>query len=169
MRVLLLNASYEPLNVISWKRAICLWYDDKVEIVRSYPDKTICSPSIEVGYPAVVKLSKYRHMKFIRRRIRFSSLNIFARDNFTCMYCGEQPKVRNLTKDHVVPRSRGGATTWTNITTACNPCNLYKADRTPEEAGMKLKELPCRPTPDDHTVRFGTNLPKEWEDFITKD
>jgi len=163
---LLLNASYEPLGIISWKKAVCLWVTDKVEIVREYDDFDLSSVSITIKCPAVVRLLKY--VKNARRKVKFSRINVFARDNFSCQFCGCQPGTHDLTYDHVVPKSRGGRTCWTNIVTACYSCNAKKADRTPKEAKMPLKKLPVKPkerTPGTFVLHM-PKTPDAWRDFL---
>lgn len=165
-RTLLLNASYEPLSVISWKKAVTMWWKDKVEIVEEYDDFDLKSVSFTMKCPAVVRLLKY--VKGNRHRVKFSRINVFSRDNFQCQYCGSQPGTRNLTYDHVVPKSRGGKTNWENIVTACLPCNSKKADRTPKEAKMKLRTVPAKPKERPH-LRFTFNFPKTpeaWRSYL---
>lgn len=166
-KTLLLNSSYEPMKVISWQKAITLWFADKVEIVEEYNDVDLTTVSFSMKCPSVVRLRKYVKGSN-NNRVKFSRMNLFSRDNFTCQYCGSQPGVRHLTYDHVLPKSRGGKTSWENIVTACLPCNSKKADRTPDEARMGLKSKPFRPheRPD---VVFTLSLPKTpeaWKNYI---
>ena len=123
--VLLLNASFEPLRVINWKRALTLVFAGKVEVVEEYT-REIHSISLAVRLPAVVRL-----LTLIRVRgtgVKFSRQNIYARDNYECQYCGCQPSVSELTYDHIVPRAHGGPTDWTNIVTCCITCNRRKGE-----------------------------------------
>lgn len=138
---LLLNASYEPLKVISWERAVTLAYLGKVDVVETY-EAVIKGVNVTIQMPSVVRLRRYTKHE---RRVRFSRNNIYRRDNFACQYCGATPDPVKLTLDHVVPRAHGGRTEWTNIVTACVPCNARKADRTPEQARMSLPRPPVRP------------------------
>lgn len=165
-RTLVLNSTYEPLKVISWERAITLLFLGKVELVRTY-DRQIRSVSLRFHMPAVVRL-----LRFVRRKrpeISFSRKNLFARDEHQCQYCGTRREHPELTYDHVLPRSQGGRTEWTNIVTCCVPCNRKKGGRTPEQAAMKLRRVPKRP---DHlpgivTVTIGINhAPDSWRDFL---
>ena len=128
---LVLNAdfrplSYYPLSLWSWQDTVKAVFLDRVNIVSEY-DKVVKSPSFEMRLPSVVSLKAYvrptRHPAFTR-------FNVFLRDRFTCQYCGEHDE---LTFDHVIPRSKGGATTWENVVAACSPCNLRKSDRLPDE------------------------------------
>jgi len=164
-RTLLLNASFEPLQVISWKRAISMLTRGKVEIVEEY-EREIRSVSFVVKMPAVVRL-----LRFIRWRksgVKFSRRNIYVRDGFKCQYCSDRFPASDLTYDHVVPRRLGGRTTWENIVTACWPCNARKGGRTPAQARMALRKTPIRPEwlP---AVMFSINLrsaPDAWRDYL---
>lgn len=164
--VLLLNFDYSPMKVLSWEKAICLWFADKVEIVEEYTDVDLTTVSFSMKCPAVVRLRKY--VKGGASKVKFSRMNVFSRDNFTCQYCSDQPGIRHLTYDHVLPKSRGGKTTWNNIVTSCLPCNAKKADRTPEEAKMPLAQKPF--TPDERPeMKFTLAIPKTpeaWRQYI---
>ena len=139
---LLLNASYEPMKVITWERAVTLIVLGKVEMVEAYDD-VVRAATLSLSMPSVVRLRRYARSR--RRGVKFSRSNVYRRDEFTCQYCGARPGVAGLTFDHVVPRAQGGRTAWDNIVTACVPCNAAKADRTPEQAGMALARRPTRP------------------------
>lgn len=165
-RTLLLNSTYEPLKVISWQRAVTLLWLGKVEIVRTY-DREVRSVTFKFRMPAVVRL-----LRFVRRKqpqISFSRRNLFARDDNTCQYCGKPRDTSELTYDHVVPRSQGGRTEWTNIVTCCVDCNRRKGGRTPEQAGMRLMRAPKRPDylPGVLTITISVrNAPDAWRDFL---
>jgi 5-methylcytosine-specific restriction endonuclease McrA len=142
-RILLLSSNYEPLESIGWKKAMCLLTMGKIEIVVEYGDRHIRSTSIIFKMPAVVRLvSAFRRPK---KRVRYRKQNVFARDRWTCCYCGEKKSANELTVDHVVPRAQGGRTEWENVVSSCGPCNHRKADRTPKQAGMHLQVKPYRP------------------------
>jgi len=132
-RVLLLNATYEPLRVISWKRAITLLTLDKVEVLETY-DRVVRSVTLAIRLPAVVRLIHL--VRFRKHTIRFSRENIYIRDKYQCQYCAESKHASDLTYDHVIPKSRGGKTAWENIVTCCLPCNKKKGGRTPKQARM---------------------------------
>lgn len=140
-RVLVLNASYEPMHLASAKRAITLVQFGVAEVLEESQD-TVRSPSTVMAIPCVIRLRRY-----IRRpRPQAVSLNrrhILRRDFFSCQYCGSGEE---LTLDHVMPRSRGGRDTWQNLVTACRSCNQRKGNRTPEEADMPLLSVPKAPT-----------------------
>lgn len=163
-RTLVLTPWYLPYRIISWQHAITLICLRKVDLVVPY-DEVVRSPSTSVPLPAVIRMRKKVHSN--RYRIRFSRINVFMRDGFRCMYCGDQYRADGLTFDHVVPRSQGGRTDWDNILTACEGCNTKKGNRTPTEANMdpirmpfKPKSLPVRPP----RIEVGP-IPEEWRDF----
>jgi len=165
---LLLNSDYMPIKVISWQRAVCLWFTDKVEIVEEYNDFDLRSVSFTMKCPAVVRLLNY--VKAFRKTVKFSRINIFHRDNFTCQYCGVQPGIKELTFEHIVPRSRGGKTTWENIVTACYPCNVKKGSKTLREAKMRLLSVPKEPKASDPAflrIRFDfPKTPDAWRSYL---
>ena len=167
MRTLLLTFGYEPVRAISWQRAVMLLYLEKAEVVADYTGRALHSPRIVMAMPAVIRL---RHFIRPSRRVRvpFSRRNIYLRDEWTCQYCGDRPAIRQLTLDHVMPRSRGGPTSWTNVVTACRGCNSTKASRTPIEAGMALKVRPARPTamPWQPPSMAYPSAPEEWAPFL---
>ena len=135
-QVLVLNVSYEPINICGLKRAIVLLVTG-VAISEEETPSVIRSPSLEIQIPAVIRLVTFAKIPF-KRKI-FSKKSIFIRDQYTCLYCGESFEPSNLTLDHVLPKSRGGRSTWENLVTSCKRCNVRKRDRTPKEAGMKLQ------------------------------
>lgn len=141
-RTLLLTPYYTAHEVIPWEDAICLLYLGKVEVVAEYDD-TLRSPSVTMKTPSVVRLKN--EFGRVKRGVKFSRQNVFARDRFRCCYCGTGGTYETLNYDHVVPRARGGKTDWSNIATACIPCNSRKGDRTPEQAGMRLLSQPHKP------------------------
>lgn len=142
-RTLLLSAGYEPLNTISWKKALTLLSLGKAEIVEEYDDQQIRTSTLVLKMPAVVRLvNMFRRHK---QRVRYRKQNVLARDRWTCQYCGQVKSCSELTVDHVVPRAQGGKTEWENITTACIECNAEKDCRTPQQAGMRLRSKPYRP------------------------
>jgi len=165
--VLLLNASYEPLNVIHWQKAVRLLYLEKVEVLEEYVT-VIRSPNIVIYTPAVVRLLTY--VKHKHNGIVYSKWNMYVRDQFVCQYCGKKISDKTqLTRDHVIPRSYGGDTSWKNCVTCCKKCNLNKGGRTPKQAGMKLVQKPRTPKSD--TICFsmkrkGNNIPAEWCRYV---
>ena len=148
MGCLALNASYEPLAIIPARRAVRLVLDGKAEILEKDGGRRFRSETRIVPCPAVIRLVRYVH---IPRRFRRQVTNtfLFARDDYSCQYCGRRKnELRGrqfLTRDHVVPMSRGGGNTWENVVTSCSPCNNRKGDRMPAEAGLKLLNEPGQP------------------------
>ena len=133
-QALLLNATYEPLKVVNWQKAITLWCQGKVEVIAHH-EREIRSVSVSFKLPSVIRLLRFVK---IRRRfdyVPFSRLNIYARDHHTCQYCRKAFPTPELTFDHVVPVAQGGRKDWENIVTCCVSCNRKKGGRTPAEAG----------------------------------
>jgi 5-methylcytosine-specific restriction endonuclease McrA len=162
--VLVLNATYEPLNVVSVRRAVLLLLKEKAELVEA-AEAWLRSEHMEVPVPLVIRLVYY--VRIPRRfTLPVSRRTVLARDDYTCQYCGIQPGKANLTIDHVLPRCQGGETTWDNVTTACGPCNRRKGNRLPEEANMPLQSRPRRPRYLALTVLEGTSAPKEWDKYM---
>jgi len=140
-KVLLLNATYEPLDVVDIERAMILYLSNKVDLLHDSDYKKIHTISMDFPYPEVIRLKKYAHIK--RRKVVPTKRNILLRDEYTCQYCGSK---KNLTIDHVTPISRGGGNTFENMITCCHKCNNKKGDKTPEEAGMELNKIPTHPS-----------------------
>jgi 5-methylcytosine-specific restriction endonuclease McrA len=141
---LLLSAGFEPLRIVSWQRAFVLIFQQKVEILEEY-GWCVRTVSRQFRVPAVIRL--HRWIRFRRRVpiIRFSRANIYTRDSYRCQYCHRYFPEAELTLDHVIPVVRGGKKTWENIVTACIRCNQKKANRTPEEVGLKPLMRPQAP------------------------
>jgi 5-methylcytosine-specific restriction endonuclease McrA len=166
-RVLLLNSTYEPLQVISWQRAISMVFLRKVEVVRHY-DRIVRSVSAALSVPAVVRLHAF--VRFRRVRLGFSRRSVFTRDSYRCQYCGLRCSPSEVTCDHVVPRSQGGGTDWENVVACCTRCNRVKGGRTPIQAGMKLLKRPARPDdlPLVMRIELGTRTaPEPWREFLS--
>ncbi len=148
MRCLALNASFEPLTLVPVRRALRLILDGKAEIVESDGPRMIRSARLEVPRPAVIRLVRFVH---VPRRFRRQVTNtfLFARDGYKCQYCGRGQhdfKFREcLTRDHLIPLSRGGTNAWTNVVTACSSCNTRKGNRLPEQCGMFPLKRPTEP------------------------
>ncbi len=140
-RVLILNASFEPLHVCSVKRAVALLMHEVAERVED-GDKVLRSVNRAFPVPSVIRLKRFVKRPY-RQRVAFNRRNLFKRDDHTCQYCGTRSN--DLTLDHVLPRSRGGPTSWDNVVACCKRCNARKRDRTPEEAGMALQRRPYAP------------------------
>jgi 5-methylcytosine-specific restriction endonuclease McrA len=136
-KVLVLNASYEPLNITSWRRAVVLLLKEKAEQVE-HNGKCIYA---NFPLPTVIRLRQFVHLP--HKEISLTRRNILNRDDHTCQYCGFNGD--ELTLDHVMPKSRGGPESWENIVSACVKCNVKKGNRTPQEARMPLRQNPRRP------------------------
>ena len=162
-KTLKLDSTYRPIGIISWQHAICLVFAQKASIVENY-STVIHSPNKDWHMPAVISLNRY--VKYRKHNLRCSRVNIFWRDNHTCQYCGGVYIPDFLTMDHVVPKSKGGQKTWTNIVTACKTCNQLKKDRTPKQAGMDLIRKPSQPTVDDMIKISRHVLVPEWKKYI---
>jgi 5-methylcytosine-specific restriction endonuclease McrA len=143
-RVLVLNATYEPLSIVPVQRAIVLLLKEKAELIEAAEERLHAAYS-SFPVPLVIRLVYYVR---IPRPVMLSPSRrtVLARDNYTCQYCGATPGRANLTLDHIVPRSRGGPTNWDNVVAACRPCNVRKGNRTPDEAGLTLRRRPGRPS-----------------------
>jgi 5-methylcytosine-specific restriction endonuclease McrA len=142
-RVLVLNASYEPLQIISVRRAIVLLLQEKAELIEA-AEQRLRAASMALDMPLVIRLVRYIRIPH-RLKLPCSRRGVLARDRDTCQYCGVQPGRANLTIDHVLPRSQGGLTVWDNVVTACRECNRKKGGRTPEQAHMLLMTKPRQP------------------------
>ncbi|XP_031255571.1 uncharacterized protein LOC116113567 isoform X1 [Pistacia vera] len=173
-RGLVLDISYRPVNVVCWRRAICLEFMEKADVLEYY-DQTVNSPSGSFYIPAVLRVP---HLLQVvqRRRIKntLSRKNILYRDNYTCQYCSAR---ENLTIDHVLPIARGGEWKWENLVAACAKCNTKKGVKTLEEANMKLLKVPKVPKDYDilaipltsaaiRMLRIRKGTPEEWRQYL---
>src|SRR5581483_2413204 len=160
--VLVLNASYEPLNVCTVRRAHVLVFKGKAEVVERL-DKPLRSATGSFIWPHVIRLLHYvRVPRMIQRKI--SRRALFARDGWRCAYCGSSSG--RLTLDHVVPRAKGGESVWEDVVTACAPCNLRKGDRTLEQAGMELHTPPRPPQPVLFIRLAAQRIPHGWTQYL---
>ena len=166
-QTLLLNASYEPLKVVDWRKAITLWCQGKVEVISVY-DREIRSVSLTFRLPSVIRLLRYIKIKRRFDSVPFSRANIYARDDNSCQYCGRPFPTAELTFDHVVPVAQGGRKDWRNIVTCCVSCNRRKGGRTPGQAGMRLIRTPKKPARVP-AIRISVGLrdtPESWRDYL---
>jgi len=168
---LVLNAdfrplSYFPLSLWSWQDAVKAVFLDRVSVLSEYETR-VRSPSVTMRLPSVIALKDYIPSA---RRPAFTRFNVFLRDGFHCQYCGGRFPAHDLTFDHVVPRSRGGRTTWENVVTACADCNLCKGSRLPKECAMFPRSHPRQPTTwelQDQGRLFPPNyLHESWRDYL---
>jgi 5-methylcytosine-specific restriction endonuclease McrA len=159
-RSLVLNASYEPLSVVSARRAVVLVLADKAEIVHA-TGRHLRSERLVVEVPSVIRLRSYVRVPY-RRHAALSRRGVFLRDGGTCQYCGR----RADSIDHVVPRSRGGAHTWDNVVAACGRCNTAKRDRLLEETSMTLRRRPQAPTHLSWIAVAVPRVPEDWTRYL---
>ena len=168
---LVLNADYRPLSYFplslwSWQDAVKAAFLERVNIVSEY-DFAVHSPSCEIRLPSVIALKQYVPLA---RRPAFTRFNVFLRDRFACQYCSGRFAVEDLTFDHVIPRSRGGLTSWGNVVTACSICNLAKGSRMPNECGLRPRHAPRAPSTHD-LHEAGREFPprflhQSWRDYL---
>lgn len=166
-QTLVLNATYEPLGVVSWQRAVTLLYQGKVEVVATY-ERLIRGVRDHIALPSILRLLRHVRLKRVFAEVPFSRTNVYARDENRCQYCGHTFEPQSLTFDHVVPVARGGLKTWDNIVTCCVGCNRRKGDRLPDEAGMKLVRRPKRPDlPRALALVYAhRRAPETWRDYL---
>ncbi|MFW2586745.1 HNH endonuclease [Sagittula sp. SSi028] len=165
---LVLNAdyrplSYYPLSLWTWQEAVKASFLDRVDIVAEY-DEVVRSPSMEIRIPSVVVLKDFVKPQ---KRVAFTRFNLFLRDEFRCQYCGTKS---DLTFDHVIPRARGGITSWENVVAACAPCNLRKGSKSLRHSGLSLRKVPRQPTAGE-LMNMGRRFPpnhlhESWMDFL---
>ena len=166
---LILNADYRPLSYFPlslwpWQEAIKAVYLKRVNVAAEY-EEVVRSEKLTLPLPSVIVLKNY---VVPTKTVPFTRATLFLRDEFTCQYCGYKGK--DLTFDHVVPKSRGGKTRWDNVVAACQSCNLRKAAKTTSQAGFKLKKVPTKPSPE-VLLNKGKKIPphdmhKSWNDFL---
>jgi 5-methylcytosine-specific restriction endonuclease McrA len=179
---LLLNRNWTPIKVITAKKALNMLFEGRAKAVDSdysvYNFEDWAELRVQEGEPCVhtarsairvpdvILLLKYGEIP--EMKLAFSRANIYKRDKFTCQYCGKRPGTENLTIEHIVPRCRGGQSTWTNCVIACLPCNAKKADKTLHESGMVLRSKPVKPDWSPALVLAKVrNTPKNWEKFVS--
>lgn len=165
MSVLVLNSQYLPIQTTSVKRAISLIYRG-VAVAEKCTQQAWKSISSEFVLPSVIRLINFH--KLPPRNSKLSKKNILIRDKYTCQYCKEKCSDRTLTIDHILPKSRGGTAKWENLVTSCRRCNMTKANRTPEEAGMVLQSQPFRLNWYTYTsiLRNKCELYPDWSEFL---
>ena len=164
---LVLNASFEPLHVVTWQRALQLLFQGKVEVVEE-SDREVRTVRLTIRVPAVLRLLTYVPLTKKKNIIRFSRTNVFLRDQNVCQYCGKQFNRIHLTLDHVVPIVQNGRKSWENIVTACKPCNQCKGGRTPQEAGMHLVRKAKQPNwlPSANLQIGISRTPERWKIYL---
>lgn len=161
MRTLVLNAGYEPLAVVSFKRALVLVLNQKATILAGIDNAVVRSASQEFDLPSVILLARYVRIPNARR-VPVSRRGVLRRDSSRCGYCLGPAN----TIDHIMPKSRGGKDTWENLVACCLKCNNSKGDRTPAEIGWELKLMPKMPTGMAWNVRGADKTQPEWTEFL---
>ena len=161
-RVLVLNLDHSPVAVVSPQKAIVLLLLEKANCLSTYELLEIRTVSRSFEYPAVISLNDYKNIPY--RGVLLNRVNLFRRDGGECQYCGSR---RHLTIDHVIPRSKGGKTSWTNLVTACNRCNVNKGDKTPEQAGLILKKEPFKPSLSYFLSEYAERQAEQWLPFLS--
>lgn len=184
--VLVLNRSWLPIHIVDYKKAMSLIYQEHAHsldaefLAYSYPDwvaysisnagnfKKIRTVSYEIAVPEIVVLTRYNSLP--DRDVKFSRENVFTRDKYICQYCGGKFTRQELTVDHVIPKKHGGTTKWVNIVACCISCNRKKADRSPEQAGMRLLKIPVQPrwVSPLYTMKTKVHVCKGWVHFMDR-
>jgi len=162
-KVLVLNTTYEPLNVCSVRRALVLLFKDKAEVLEQ-SGAAYRSEHATYELPHVIRLRHYVPVPRRNTHARISRRAVFARDRHRCQYCGSD---RHLTVDHVVPRSKGGSDTWDNLVTSCAPCNRKKGDRPPHVAGLSLAHKPRPPEPASFIFMHVEQIHESWRPYLS--
>ena len=162
-RVLVLNASYEPINVCTMRRATVLVLKERAEVLERR-EGVIHSERLDLDRPCVIRLVRYVRVPRDVHRRKITRRAVLARDAYTCQYCGRESA--GLTVDHVIPRSRGGSSHWDNIVAACAPCNRKKGNRLPKEAAMPLRASPRPPGPTVFIRIASPRVPDAWEQYL---
>jgi 5-methylcytosine-specific restriction endonuclease McrA len=167
MRTLLLDNAYLPVKVIHWHKAMVLFLSGRAELVESYDNREVRSTYLVFKLPKVIRLfTQFRN----RQIVKFSRENVFYRDRFQCQYCAQTFVRSELTLDHVIPRSKGGTTSWDNVVSCCKSCNNKKGDKLPQHFAMKLIKKPICPkwTPWIQ-IRLQKGDPEEWKIYLGGD
>ena len=162
--MLVLNATFEPINVCTVRRAVVLLLKAKAEVIER-ADRELHSERITMSRPAVIRLVSYVRVPRDVHRRKITRRAVFARDGWACQYCGSRS---TLTVDHVVPRSKGGSSTWENIVASCAPCNRRKGDQLPRQVGMHLVRQPRIPGPQVFIHVASPTIPENWKQYLPK-
>ena len=160
-RVLVLNLDHYPVAVVTVQKAMVLLLMEKAQQLSTYELLEIRTVSRSYSYPAVIRLAQYKHIPY--KGVLLNRANLFRRDRGQCQYCGS---AKQLTIDHVIPRSKGGKTSWTNLVTACNRCNVLKGDKTLEQVGMQLRMDPFVPSLSYFLASYAERQAPEWLSYL---
>ena len=162
-KVLKLDSSYRPIQVICWTEAITMVMSERASVVEYRKDCFVHSANEKFPVPSVIAIGRY--VKKARVSLKVTRKNLFIRDNYTCQYCNKRFTKANLTIDHVTPKSAGGPKTWENIVAACKKCNQKKANKLPREAGMFPTNPPRQPSPK-MFYNLVDNVDDSWRTFL---
>ena len=177
-RALVLDPAFRPIDVVNWQRALVLDMLAKVEVLEYYQDVTVNSVSAEFFLPAVLLVKEVGKCASKFSRVPLNRRNIMIRDNLTCQYCGKTPRGKltgGLTLAHIVPQCKGGENSWTNLVTACGPCNTRKGHQSLKELKWKLMSQPKEPSPFDQVMQLAmlgvgygnlSDIPEEWGNYL---
>ncbi|MEZ4776087.1 MAG: HNH endonuclease [Bacteroidia bacterium] len=160
-QVLVLNQDYQAISVCNSEKAVVLILLKKAELVADIAEKRIRSVNLEIQFPSVIRLNSFVRLPY--RQVALTRENVFRRDGYQCVYCGSR---KQLTLDHVIPRARGGHTTWKNLVTACVRCNAGKGDLSLEKSGLALPFTPFRPSFIMYLSRFSGKVNEDWKPFL---
>jgi 5-methylcytosine-specific restriction endonuclease McrA len=164
MRTLLLDNAYMPVRIVAWEKAMILFLTGRAEVIEEYSNFNIRSPRETFKLPKILRL--FNRNKY-RTEVKFNRHNVFYRDKYICQYCGGKFLQKDLTLDHVIPRSKGGKTSWENVVSCCGTCNHKKGNKLPEEFHLKLKSVPKKPrwTPK-MSIKVKKDDPDEWFQWL---
>jgi len=168
MDVLVLSNSYIPLRRVPWQQAFGYVFAGRAEIVETYAGREVRSPGASWPMPSIVRFVR-KTAGLFKRQIKFGRRMVYLRDGGRCQYCRQPVTPSSFTLDHIVPRSKGGTTSWENVTTACLNCNQKKADRTPRQANMKLLHPPTKPRSQGGPgglLRWHHGMPEGWKIYL---
>jgi len=161
--ILVLNYDYTPINITGLQRAFNLVYLNKAEVVHYNENNPIITEIKKFKRPTIIRLLRYVSIPF--RKVSLSRENVFKRDGYRCLYCGDDNRNR-LTIDHVIPRSKGGKNNWNNLATCCKPCNLRKDNKNLKDVDMELEYQPYKPTYIQFVKNINLNHQKDWLPYL---
>lgn len=161
MHTLVLNVDYQAITVCSPERAIILILQEKATLVNKVPKKFFKSKSLVLEFPSIIRLNRYVNIPY--KKVHFTRQNVFKRDEHKCAYCGS---TKDLTLDHVIPRSKGGKHSWKNVVACCKKCNYEKADNFLEDTDMELRIVPHRPNYMLFVTKNYKRIPEDWKPYL---
>jgi|TARA_X000001388_G_scaffold9964_1_gene6208 5-methylcytosine-specific restriction endonuclease McrA len=161
--VLVLDSSFRPIKQISWQKAMTMYFQEKIEIIREYEDTWVNSPRKKFKLPAVIRLINYVFK--LPWGVKLTRTNLFVRDRGCCQYCDKRLSKSRFTVDHVIPKSKGGKTDWKNLVVSCAKCNTKKGDSLLHETNLKLGKSPIQPK-NNFFMIIPEETPSDWIDFL---